>query len=274
MYDYYRIEKAIKYISENYKSQPDLDKVAAELNLSPYYFQKMFTEWAGISPKKFVQVLTLEHTKQLLKESTTISATYDAGLSSTSRLHDLFVNIEAMTPAEYKSLGQKITITYGVHDTQFGNALIGITEKGICILEFLDEEELSADALEQRIHSRWPNAKLINDQQKTLDIIQKIFKGNKATKLNLLVKGTNFQIQVWKALLSIPEGQLTTYAQIAKQTESPKALRAVGTAIGANPISFVIPCHRVINKLGIIGNYRWGPDRKRAILAWESAKKA
>lgn len=267
--DYQRIEKAIKYIEENFRSQPSLEDIAKHIHLSQFHFQKLFTKWAGISPKKFLEVLTLDYTKKRLEESEDIfDAIYDSGLSSTSRLHELFVNIEAITPSEFKKLGSNLKIKFGFHETIFGLALIAITTRGICALHFIEPNKKKEFL--KNLKRDWPNAEFIQDQRNTKKVIENIFNNNGSDKLNLLVKGTNFQIQVWKALLKIPSGNITSYEKIARYIRHPKATRAVGSAIGKNPISFIIPCHRVINKLGVIGNYRWGRERKKAILAWEA----
>jgi len=268
--DYYRIEKAIQYLENNYKDQPDLKVIADSLHLSEAHFQKMFKKWVGISPKKFLQFLTLEYTKEKLKSSTFMNATYEAGLSSTSRLHELFVNIGAITPKEYRSMGKDLKIYYGFHDSQFGLCLIAITDKGICHLAFGSNQD-KATLLEE-LKNEWANAQITEDRTKTTLYFNLIFKQDKKDSIPILLKGTNFQIQVWKALLKIPEGQLTTYENIAKVINNPSALRAVGTAVGSNHISYLIPCHRVINKVGIIGKYRWGSARKKAMIAWEATK--
>jgi len=268
--DYYRIEKAIQYLENNYKDQPDLKVIADSLHLSEAHFQKMFKKWVGISPKKFLQFLTLEYTKEKLKSSTFMNATYEAGLSSTSRLHELFVNIGAITPKEYRSMGKDLKIYYGFHDSQFGLCLIAITDKGICHLAFGSNQD-KATLLEE-LKNEWANAQITEDRTKTTLYFNLIFKQDKKDSIPILLKGTNFQIQVWKALLKIPEGQLTTYENIAKVINNPSALRAVGTAVGSNHISYLIPCHMVINKVGIIGKYRWGSARKKAMIAWEATK--
>src|SRR5260221_800368 len=225
--DYYRIEKAITYLDKNLKKQPSLDDLSAELKLSPFHLQKMFKDWAGISPKKFLEFLSVEHIKQKLNQSeSALNSAYDTGLSSSSRLYDLFVNVEAITPAEYKKMGKGLEIIYGFHETPFGLSLIGITDRGICGLYFVQSSRNSALA---EMKTNWPNAKFTEDETKTKVFIDEIF-GNKKSKIGVLLKGTNFQIQVWKALLSIPEGKLTTYEGIAKRINS-KAIRAVGTAV-------------------------------------------
>ncbi len=266
--DYYRVEKALQYIYQNMKSQPSLREIAKHIGINEYDLQKTFKRWAGVSPKKFLEYLTLEHAKRVLESSSIEEATYSAGLSSTSRLHDLFINIEAVTPAEYKNLGKNLNIKYGFHQTHFGEALIAITNKGVCYLNFvIDNNKTALD----KLGKTWPNATLIDDLNSTIPFAHQIFE-NKSGKINLFLKGTNFQLKVWKALLEIPEGGLSTYQRIAKDIKNPKALRAVGTAIGHNPIAYVIPCHRVINSIGKIGNYSAGLYRKPALLGYESAK--
>jgi len=269
--DYYRIEKAIKFLENNILVQPSLEEIAEHVGLSEFHFQRMFKKWAGISPKKFLQFLTIEYTKNILDQTKNIfDATYESGLSSISRLHDLFVNIEAITPAEYKSKGKDLVIYYGHHESLFGKCLIGVTEKGICALYFGNENS-DIDTLAD-LRLRWPNSQIIQDQSKTKVYLDQIFSVNKKNRINIFLKGTNFQIQVWKALLTIPEGQLLTYEEVARKIKNPKALRAVGTAIGSNPISYLIPCHRVINKIGVVGNYRWGRSRKYAMIGYEAVK--
>lgn len=269
--DYYRVEKAIKYLEDNFKNQPLLEDLAKELKLSPFYFQKIFKRWAGISPKKFIQFLTVEYTKDVLKNFGSTTATFDSGLSSTSRLHDLYINFEAVTPKEFKTLGNGLKIDYGFHQSPFGLALIGITDKGICSLQFIDNDKRN-EAIDN-LRNEWSKAELIEDTKRTKEYFNKIFK-NRRGRINIFVKGTNFQIQVWKALLNIPEGKLVTYKDIAEIVGIPGASRAVGSAVGSNPVSFLIPCHRVINKIGIIGNYRWGKLRKKAMIGWEASKQS
>jgi AraC family transcriptional regulator, regulatory protein of adaptative response / methylated-DNA-[protein]-cysteine methyltransferase len=269
MSDYERIAEAIDYITSHVNEQPTLDDVAEQLNLSPYHFQRLFTRWAGISPKRFLQTLTVKHAKTLLKESMSImDASDELGLSSSARLHDHFVNLEAITPGEYKSSGEGLKINYGIHETKFGKAFIAVTERGICQLSFLDDENDSMFISE--LEQCWPSASLKESKKITKPYINSIFSEEKNKPLSLYVKGTNFQINVWKALLNVPYGRLSTYGQIANLIGNPKASRAVGSAVGANPVSLLIPCHRVIRASGIIGEYRWGSIRKRSILSWES----
>lgn len=269
---YNRIAEAIDYIKNNFKQQPNLEEVAEQINLSPAYFQRLFTEWAGTSPKKFLQYISVEHAKKILKQeqATLFDTAYETGLSSTSRLHDLFVNIEGMTPAEYKNGGKDLYINYSFAESPFGNLIVASTQKGICHMAFEDNEEKALDDLK----SDFPNAIF----QRKLDLIQQnalfIFQNDwsRPGEIKLHLKGTDFQLKVWETLLKIPMGQLSTYGNIAKQIGNPKASRAVGTAIGSNPVAFLIPCHRVIQASGKFGGYMWGNTRKTAMIGWEGAK--
>jgi AraC family transcriptional regulator of adaptative response/methylated-DNA-[protein]-cysteine methyltransferase len=269
---YKRIAEAIEYIQVNFKEQPNLDEVAKKVHLSPFHFQRLFSEWAGTSPKKFLQYTTLEYAKSLLKENqaTLFDAAYEAGLSGTGRLHDLFINIEGMTPAEYKNGGKNLDINYSFAESPFGNILVASTQKGICYMAFADNEPLAFETLQ--IH--FPNAKFRQMvdfiQQNALHIFSQDWTELKQIKLHL--KGTDFQLKVWQTLLKVPMGQLTTYGAIAGKIENPNASRAVGTAIGSNPVAFLIPCHRVIQSSGVTGGYMWGTTRKTAIIGWEGAK--
>jgi AraC family transcriptional regulator, regulatory protein of adaptative response / methylated-DNA-[protein]-cysteine methyltransferase len=270
--DYLRVEQAIKYLEDHYKDQPNLDEVAASIGLSEYHFQRMFTRWAGVSPKRFLQYLTKEGAKELLDQSENLlDTTYQIGLSSLGRLHDLFVTTEAITPGEYKSRGAGLTIRYGIHPTPFGKCLIGVTERGICHLGFVQTGEGNAiDALV----TEWKKARMIEDHRSTAALIMPIFDLNQRekTSLQLHLSGTNFQLKVWEALLRIPVGSVTTYEHIASEVGNPKATRAVGTAVGHNPIAVLIPCHRVIRKAGGFGNYRYGVPLKMALLGWEASR--
>ena len=270
--DYSRIEKAILYLEDHYKEQPGLEQVASILGLSEYHFQRLFTRWAGISPKRFLQFVTRENARQMLDRSENLLDTaYGVGLSSLGRLHDLFVTTEAMSPGEYKSRGAGLTIRYGLHPTPFGRALIAATPRGICHLGFVQGSEGAAiDGLVRD----WPGARMVEDPAATGSLVRPIFdaagRGRDALRLHL--RGTNFQIKVWEALLRIPPGQVTTYEAVAAGIGRPAALRAVGSAVGRNPVAVLIPCHRVIRKVGGFGEYRYGPARKRALLAWESSR--
>jgi len=267
--DYQRIEQAIHFIEENYQRQPELGEIAESVGLSEYHFQRVFTRWAGISPKRFLQFLTKESAKELLKHSSVLDATYSVGLSSPGRLHDLFINTEAVSPGEYKARGAGLTIRYGFHFTPFGEALIGLTERGICHLSFVQngqEAELAS------LKANWKNATLVEDYSATEPLVGPVFSlGHNPTPISLYLTGTNFQLKVWEALLNVQPGKVTTYEHIAAQIGHPTALRAVGTAIGRNPIAYLIPCHRVIRKAGDFGHYQWGPARKKALLGWEAA---
>ena len=267
---YRLIEQAIQYIEANARNQPELAEIASAVGLSEYHFQRMFTRWAGIGPKRFMQFLTKEHAKEILDHSENLlDATHQTGLSSLGRLHDLFVNTEAVTPGEYKSRGAGVDIRYGIHPTPFGKCLIATTERGICHLGFVDGSE--GRAIDNLVE-HWKNASMSEDYASTAPLVNRIFlEGESALPLRLHLRGTNFQIKVWEALLSIPPGALTTYEQIAAQIGSPRAMRAVGSAVGDNPIAYLIPCHRVIRKSGEFGNYLYGSARKKAILARELA---
>ena len=273
MHDYYRIAEALQYIKENMQEQPSLDAIAGKIHVSPFHFQRLFTDWAGISPKKFLQYISIEHAKKILKQdgNSVYDAAYDTGLSGTGRLHDLFVNIEGMTPGEYKNGGKNLSIQYSLHECKFGNYLVASTAVGICNLLFFEK---SAASVEDELKSLWPNAKIFEGENHHHELVQKFFDNDfsQADKIKLHLRGTPFQIKVWEALLRIPEGHLSSYTTIAKTIEQPKAQRAVGSAIGSNPVGFIIPCHRVIKNLGGIGEYRWGAPRKMAMIGWEAAK--
>lgn len=270
--NYTRIAEAIAYIQQNFKKQPRLEEVAQALHISPAHFQRLFTEWAGTSPKKFLQFTSLEYAKSLLmdKQATLFDATFETGLSSTSRLHDLFITLEGMTPAEYQNGGQRLIINYSFASSFFGPLLIASTAKGICHLVFVEDEE----GAKQELIAKFPQAKFIAQtdsiQAQALQIFQNKTPDLRQIKLHL--KGTDFQLKVWQSLLAIPMGELTTYGAIAQAIDNPKASRAVGTAIGSNPIAFLIPCHRVIQSSGVFGNYMWGATRKTAIIGWEGAQ--
>lgn len=270
--DYLRIEQAITYLENHYKDQPSLEEVAANIGLSEYHFQRLFTRWAGVSPKRFLQFLTKEGAKELLNRSENLlDTTHQVGLSSLGRLHDLFVSTEAVTPGEYKSRGEGVTIHYGIHLTPFGKCLIGLTERGICHLGFVQTSE--GDAIDN-LMADWKEARMIEDYRSTASLVGPIFDLRYNTRikpLTLHLRGTNFQLKVWEALLTIPAGAVTTYEGIASRIGKPSATRAVGTAVGHNPIAVLIPCHRVIRKAGEFGNYRYGELRKKALLAYESA---
>ena len=268
---YQRIARAIAFIRQHHLEQPSLATVAHHVNLSEYHFQRLFTQWAGISPKRFSQYLTLDYAKsKITATNNLIELALESGLSSTGRLHDLFVTLEAMSPGEYKAAGAGLKIRYGLHESTFGTCLIAMTERGICNLLFLDTE--NQPLAEKRLHEEWPNATVVYDQQATGAIHSHIFDPSKKSPLKLHIKGTNFQIQVWRALLNIPFGGLTTYQGLAQAIGKPTAARAIGNALGRNPVGYLIPCHRVIRGSGEIGGYRWGLDRKTALLGWEAGQ--
>lgn len=269
--NYDRIAEAINYIKLNFKNQPNLDDVAEKVHLSPFHFQRLFTDWAGISPKKFLQYLSLDYAKNLLKDkqATLFDTAFETGLSGTGRLHDLFINIEGMTPAEYKNGGKELDINYSFAESPFGNIIVASTPKGICYMAFADDREDAFSKLEEQ----FPNASYTQvvdvAQQDALHIFKKDW--SELSKIKLHLKGTSFQLKVWETLLKIPMGDLSTYSDISKQIHQPNASRAVGSAIGANPVAFLIPCHRVIKSTGESGGYHWGPTRKSAIIGWEAA---
>jgi AraC family transcriptional regulator, regulatory protein of adaptative response / methylated-DNA-[protein]-cysteine methyltransferase len=265
--DYRRIERAIQFIQENANEQPNLKEVAESVNLSEYHFQRLFTRWAGISPKRFLQFLTKENAKALLRQSSLLEAAYSAGLSSPGRLHDLFVQCEAVTPGEYKLQGEGMRISYGFHPTPYGECLLAATERGICFLAFITDEGRSA-AL-QAMKAEWKMAEWIENPAVTNRHVKAIFSSGRKSTVRLQVKGTNFQIKVWEALLRIPPGQVASYEELAVQIGAPSASRAVGNALAHNPIAFLIPCHRVLRKVGDFGHYRYGQARKKAMLLRE-----
>lgn len=268
--DYARIEQAIHYLNEHFQEQPELNALAEHLGLSEYHLQRLFRRWAGISPKRFVQMLTAGYARERLSQSAGILDTaYAAGLSGPGRLHDLTVNIFALTPGEIKAGGADVTITTGIHPTPFGEALIALTERGVCGLQFLVNGDAAAAGAALR--AEWPGATLRQNQAETAPVMAAIFGHGQDQRISLLLRGTNFQVRVWEALLRIPAGALVTYGDVAAHLGQPGASRAVGTAIGRNPVAFLIPCHRVIRSTGILGEYRWESARKQAIIAWEAA---
>jgi len=266
-----RIAEAIKYIRVNFKSQPSLQEIAEKVNLSPFHFQKLFSEWAGTSPKRFLQYVSIGHAKQLLKNNNSLFSTaLETGLSGSSRLHDLFINIEGMTPGEYKNGGRNLSINYSFAQSPFGNILVASTSKGICHLSFYEDENMALQTLQNKFPEAIYTQLADLEQQNALFIFNHDW--TKLREIKLHLKGTDFQIKVWESLLKIPMGQLSTYGAIAKNLANPNAARAVGTAIGDNPVAFLIPCHRVIQSSGAFGGYHWGTDRKTAIIGWEAAK--
>ncbi|ABW29959.1 methylated-DNA--[protein]-cysteine S-methyltransferase [Acaryochloris marina] len=268
---YDRISDAITFIRQHHLEQPNLSTIAQHVNLSDYHFQRLFTQWAGISPKRFLQYLTLDYAKSRIDQSQNLLAlTAESGLSSPGRLHDLFITLEAMSPGEYRAGGAGLNIRYGIHETPFGYCLIALTPRGICNIHFLPSADEQAS--QKQLQTDWPQAKIIRDQTATGNVCDQVFAASPSSPLALHLKGTNFQIQVWQALLRIPQGELTTYQTLATAMGKPTAARAIGNAVGRNPIAYLIPCHRVIRRTGELGGYRWGCDRKAAMLGWEASQ--
>ncbi|MDL0431902.1 methylated-DNA--[protein]-cysteine S-methyltransferase [Marinobacter sp. TBZ242] len=271
MSDYNRIEKALTYMSEHASRQPALEEVAAHVHLSPFHFQRMFCQWAGTTPKRFLQALTLERGKRMLEdEHSLMDISHSIGLSGSSRLYDHFVQLEAVTPGEYRNHGSGVAIQYGFHDTPLGEMFVAVTRRGVCRVEFSDDR--GADEVVSCLRSDWPRGNLARSEEATGYVIDALFSKPadwKRGPLSLHVEGTNFQIAVWRALLRIPPGKLASYSQIARALGYPKASRAVGNAVGANPVAMLIPCHRVIQQSGALGGYRWGASRKQAVQFWE-----
>jgi AraC family transcriptional regulator of adaptative response/methylated-DNA-[protein]-cysteine methyltransferase len=271
--NYHRIEKAIVFIRNNFTSQPDLELVAAHVQLSPFHFQKMFSEWAGVSPKKFLQYLTVEYSKGLLREQqmSLFDTAHKSGLSGTGRLHDLFVKIEGMTPAEFKNGGSELLIHYTFAPSVFGQVLIASTSSGICYLAFTDDNEKQL----KELLAMFPNADLQHCKDPQHSNALRFLTDHKSSvnEIRLHLKGSPFQLKVWNALLNIKEGNLSTYGKISSDIQLPRSARAVGTAIGSNPVAFIIPCHRVVQGGGSYGQYRWGENRKRIMIGWEAAHK-
>lgn len=270
--NYNRIAEAIEYIKNNFRKQPDLDDVARHVHLSPFHFQRLFCEWAGTTPKKFLQYISIEHAKKLLKEqqATLLDTAFETGLSGTGRLHDLFIGIEGMTPAEYKNGGEKLLINYSFSKSPFGNVIVASTPKGVCYMAFDDDETNAFGYLRRQFPSAVFQRKPDLMQQNALSIFQNDW--SRLPEIKLHLKGTDFQLKVWEALLKIPMGKLSTYGRVAAHIKNAGASRAVGTAIGSNPVSYLIPCHRVIQSSGSIGGYMWGNTRKTAMIGWECAK--
>lgn len=269
---YRKIAKAIAYLDENFKQQPSLDQVAEQLHMSTFHFQRLFKEWVGISPKKYLQFLTVNYAKSQLEteKSSLLNVAADAGLSGTGRLHDLFVKIEGMTPGEYKKGGQNLTINYSFAETPFGDVLVASTSKGICYLAFIENAEQGIEELRKQFPNATYQEKSDLNQENTLLIFNNDW--SQLSEIKFHLKGTDFQLKVWQALLSIPQGGLVTYGEVARRINQPTASRAVGTAIGSNPIAYLIPCHRIIQSSGNTGGYRWNPIRKKAMIGWEAAK--
>ncbi|MGB0502987.1 MAG: bifunctional transcriptional activator/DNA repair enzyme AdaA [Thalassolituus sp.] len=271
MSDYDRIASAMTYLVDRAADQPSLEEIAAHVHLSPYHFQRVFCQWAGTTPKRFLQVLTLERGKVLLENAhSLLDVSHELGLSGSSRLHDHFVQLEAVTPGEYKSRGKQVHIEYGVHSTPLGSIFVAVTQRGVCRAEFMDFN--SMDDLLESLHNAWPLSSIRESVSSTGHVVDAFFDSNTAAKhgpLSIHVKGTNFQIAVWRALLKIPPSAVASYGQVATALGAPRSARAVGNAIGANPVALLIPCHRVIQQSGALGGYRWGPAKKLMVQTWE-----
>ncbi len=271
MTDYERIAKAIVYINEHFKEQPNLKRLADEAHLSEFHFQRLFKKWAGVSPKKFLEYISIEHAKALLKQDASVAeATYETGLSGTSRLHDLFINIERMTPGEFRNKGESLTINYAFYQSPFGKIIVASTSKGVCYIAFANNERPSLRSLRER----YRNAAIVEKEDPAHRQVLRVFQDDwtDIPKIKLHIKATPFQLKVWEALLKVPFGHLSTYARVAESIGYPTASRAVGTAIGDNPVAYLIPCHRIIKSTGVLGGYHWGDARKAAIVGWEAAK--
>lgn len=267
--DYARIEKAIRYLEANFRAQPSLAEVAAQAQLSEYHFQRLFRRWTGISPKRFLQALTAEYARDLLRASRTVLEVSDtAGLSSAGRLHDLLVTLHAVTPGEIKDQGANLQIQYGFHPSPFGEVVLAKTERGICCIEFVASSGRAATLA--NIHRQWPAADWRLLPRATKVLAEKLFSHQSHERFDLWIRGTNFQIKVWQALLRIPSGSVTAYEDLAARIAEPTATRAVASAVARNPVAILIPCHRVIRKTGAFGEYRWGNVRKKALLGWEA----
>ena len=272
--DYETVRRAIAFVSENFREQPEVEAVAEAAGTTPRALTELFRRWCGLTPKEFLAAVTLDHARRILRETPSVlDASFELGLSGPGRLHDLFVVHEAMSPGEWKSGGAGLTVTYGFHPSLFGTALVMTTERGLCGLAFADEGENAAVLEDMR--KRWPNARYVEDQGRTAAVARRIFEPTqwrKETPLRIVLIGTDFEVRVWETLLRIPLGRATTYSDIARNVRSEKAARAVGAAVGKNPISFVVPCHRVVGKNGNLTGYHWGLTRKRAMLGWEAGR--
>jgi AraC family transcriptional regulator of adaptative response/methylated-DNA-[protein]-cysteine methyltransferase len=270
--NYDKIQRAIEYLDAHFKDQPGLEEVAEQVHLSPFHFQRMFSEWAGVSPKKYLQYLSLSHAKAVLRQSqaSLYAASLETGLSSASRLHDLFVNIEGMTPSEYRAGGSNLQINYSFAETPFGEVVVASTAKGVCALEFCADAEQGFAALQRQFPAAQFAQRVDDLQRRALNLFHADWSDAKALRLHL--RGSEFQLQVWRALLSIPPGQLWSYGDVAHQLGAGGASRAVGSAVGKNPVAMLIPCHRVIRATGELGGYRWGTTRKKAMVGWEAAQ--
>jgi AraC family transcriptional regulator of adaptative response/methylated-DNA-[protein]-cysteine methyltransferase len=277
--DYDLVRRALVFLSTNWEEQPTLERLAAHLDLSPAHTQRLFKRWCGLSPKEFVQAVTIDHARQLLSGSASVlDAAHEVGLSGGGRLHDLFVDHEAMTPGDYKRRGEGLEVAYGFHETPFGDTLMLSTERGIAGLAFVDEDkgQTRAEALAD-MTTRWPKARFVEAPEQTAGHVRRVFdpaRWTEAQPVRLVLIGTDFEVRVWEALLKIPMGRAVTYADIARHLGQPTAARAVGSAVGRNPISFVVPCHRVLRGDGQLGGYHWGLTRKRALIGWETGRVA
>jgi AraC family transcriptional regulator of adaptative response/methylated-DNA-[protein]-cysteine methyltransferase len=268
--DYHRIEQAIGYIENNFQRQPELAEIASAVGLSEFHFQRLFTRWAGISPKRFLQYLTKEGAKAMLQRASVLETAHGVGLSGPGRLHDLLVTTEAVTPGQVRTKGAGLEISYGFEPTPFGEALVGSTARGICFLGFVEK---SREATLEILQGQWPLAQLRQAPEGNPRVLAPVFKPETPCgPLPIFLSGTNFQLKVWEALLKLPAGSATTYSSLAAALGQPAAARAVGSAVGHNPLAYLIPCHRVIRQAGEFGNYRYGALRKKAILGWEAAQ--
>jgi AraC family transcriptional regulator of adaptative response/methylated-DNA-[protein]-cysteine methyltransferase len=270
--DYDRVTRALEYLDAHRDERPALEDVARAAGLSPFHFQRLFRRWAGVSPARLLKYQTAQRAKAALREGRTVLDTaYEVGLSGAGRLHDLLVTVDAVTPGNVRAAGAGLTIRWGHHHTPFGGATVAVTDRGICALGFDDHER---GATVTRLHDDWPAARLVREQGETARVIEQIFsRARPGRPLTLHLRGTNFQLKVWEALLAIPEGTTTSYGDLAESIGRPGASRAVGTAVGGNPVAYLVPCHRVLRASGAAGGYRWGTERKRAILAWEAMRR-
>jgi AraC family transcriptional regulator of adaptative response/methylated-DNA-[protein]-cysteine methyltransferase len=271
--DYRRVEAVIRFLEAHAGEQPSLQAAADAVGLSEFHLQRLFRRWAGVSPKRFLQYLTVEHAKRALRDGLSVLATaYEAGMSGPGRLHDLFVAVEAVTPGEYRSLGRSLAIRYGFAPSPFGECLLAVTERGVCALEFVADS--GREAAVERLARSWSDARLVRDDHRAVTLAARIFEpvGEHRQPVTLVLKGTNFQLKVWQALLRIPAGAATSYGALAEAIDQPGSARAVGGAVGKNPIAYLIPCHRVLRESGRFGGYRWGTERKQAMLGWEAAR--
>lgn len=275
---YQQIAEAINYFRCHQDQQPNLETIARHVGISSFHFQRLFSEWVGVSPKKFLQYLTKEKAKQHLRNSSLMSVALDVGLSGTGRLHDLMISCEGVTPGEYKRWGEGLQIHYGLHASPFGLCLLAITDRGVCKCAFYDSEEQALQLIEE-LHADWPGAEIIRADECTAGLVARIFPNNASEqslsapgRLHLLLKGSQFQLQVWEALLRVPEGELLSYQQLAQQAGKVRATRAVASAVAHNNLAYLIPCHRVIRSNGEFNEYRWGATRKLVMIGWEACQ--